>query len=296
MGTLPIYPYTLTTTIDGVTYEVHPLTDSTQVITEDGLLLNEILKSLVSETELNDALKPFNLTAQYFRFKGVLNTLPDLKAIDQLYAKTGNQTGDVYLVEASIYGAVDTVYELYVWVGKLSLWAFCGSTSKTGGGTAGLPDTLKLFPETLGKPGQYLIVDESGKGLTWGYGGGSTGVEAHNLDVTSHPSILKELSLKADKLLIFNDTLLKNKWVYTGEGAYFTYIYQNANLPKSSYFELTPIYQTPETAAMIMESEIQPAYNIFNTDADTYAVIRALRVPADNIEVCIKCFGTYTAK
>ena len=45
---LPVIPYTLKTEIDGIVYETHVLTNTCQVITEDGITLCEVLKGLVT--------------------------------------------------------------------------------------------------------------------------------------------------------------------------------------------------------------------------------------------------------
>ena len=54
---LPVIPYTLTTVIDGIKYETHVLTNTCQVITEDGVTLCDVLKGLVTSEELNNAIE-----------------------------------------------------------------------------------------------------------------------------------------------------------------------------------------------------------------------------------------------
>ena len=53
---LPVIPYTLKTEIDGIVYETHVLTNTCQVITEDGITLCEVLKGLVTSKELQEAI------------------------------------------------------------------------------------------------------------------------------------------------------------------------------------------------------------------------------------------------
>ena len=53
---LPVIPYTLTTVIDGIKYETHVLTNTCQVITEDGVTLCDVLKGLVTSEELKQAI------------------------------------------------------------------------------------------------------------------------------------------------------------------------------------------------------------------------------------------------
>ena len=133
---LPVIPYTLTTEIDGIKYETHVLTNTCQVITEDGVTLCDVLKGLVTSKELEEALKDVKIDGKVFKFKGVLNNLPDKTAIQQLYEKVGAQTGDVYLVQIS-YANCDAgthvpnlAYDMYCWIRRINTWVWIGSTQR----------------------------------------------------------------------------------------------------------------------------------------------------------------------
>lgn len=294
---LPVLPYTFITEYDGIKYETHVLTNTRQVITEDGISLSEVLDNLITTEELNIALKTFDLNATYFKFKGILSNLPDITAIDQLYAKTGMFTGEVWLVEADKPDVIEKVYEMYTYVESISKWVYCGSTSKqTGELPEGYSKTLKLFPDKLGKPGQYLIVTEDGAGLTWGYaGGGDTPVDipTHDVDPDAHLYIQNKINLKADKLVVFNDTIHKDGWSYPGDDTYFNYIYTNKNIPDDGYFEITPVFTTFEQSTVLKNAELHPIYSIHNTDEGAYAILRAKHVPTADIQICVKCYGSY---
>lgn len=297
---LPVIPWTLTLTIEGVKYEAHVLTNTCQVITEDGIMLCDILKTLATKDELKTVSEDLAKNNQYFRMKGVLNNLPDMKAIDQLYGKTGNQTGDVYLVESNVYGDDKKVYDMYVWNSTIAMWIFSGSTSKTSasGITPAEAEFIKMFPKTVGRPGQYLVMNSDGTGLVWGYGptgSGSTtaSIDWHNMDPEAHADIRRDLSLKADKMFIFDDVLKKEDWVWNGEGAFYTLCYKSKYLGPKCYFEITPAYDTNAEMQMIAAAGIWSAYRIIDSDDGAYALLRAAAVPAEDIRVSVKSWGDY---
>lgn len=297
---LPVIPWTMTSTIEGVKYELHILTNTCQVITEDGVMLCDILKKLASKEELKNIGDTLAKENRYFKLKGVLNNLPDLSAISQLYAKTGNVTGEVYLVETNVYGDPKKVYDMYVYDATIAMWVWCGSTSKASAGGLSEADVqfIKMFPSTPGKPGQYLVVNDKGDGLIWGYGpvgSGSThaSVDWHNLDPEAHADIRRDLNLKADKMVIFDDILKKEDWTWDGTGAYYTLCYKNRNLPPKCYFEITPAYDTPAEMRMIAAAGIYSAYRIRESADGAYALMHASAVPTEDIRVSVKCWGEY---
>lgn len=297
---LPVIPWTMTTTIEGIKYEMHVLTNTCQVVTEDGIMLCDILKKLATKDELKDIGNTLAKENRFFKLKGVLNNLPDLSAINQLYAKTGNLTGEVYLVETNVFGDPKKVYDMYVYEATTASWIWCGSTSKAN--ASGLSDAdvdfIKMFPSTPGRPGQYLVVNDKGNGLIWGYGppgDGSThaSVDWHNLDPEAHADIRRELNLKADKMIIFDDVLKKEDWVWDGSGAYYTLCYKNRNLLPRCYFEITPAYDTPAEMRMIAEAKLYSSYCIRESSEGAYALLHASAVPAGDIKISVKCWGDY---
>ncbi|MCM1214026.1 MAG: hypothetical protein NC548_05850 [Lachnospiraceae bacterium] len=297
---LPVIPWTMTTTIEGVKYEMHVLTNTCQVVTEDGVMLCDILKKLATKDEIKNIGDTLAKENRYFKLKGVLNNLPDLSAINQLYAKTGNVTGEVYLVETNVYGDPKKVYDMYVYDATIATWVWCGSTSKASAGGLSTADIefIKMFPTTPGKPGQYLLMNDKGDGLIWGFGptgSGSThaSVDWHNLDPEAHADIRRELGLKADKLIIFDDVLKQDDWVWDGEGAYYTLCYRNKNFSPRAYFELTPAYDTSAEMKMIAAAGIFPSYRIRESSEGAYALLHASSVPKGNIKLSVKLWGDY---
>ena len=279
---LPVYPTYTTVVKNGVKYKAYFETDWHQVMTEDGVPLCDLIQSMPSYNANN-----------FYRYRGLFKTTPDASAIDQLYAVTTQKTGDVYLVETDMIVDDGRVCEAYVWLGNESGWVYSGTTNRKASLNKDLPEVVRLFPDTLGEPGQVLIVGKDGKSLAWG--GYSIG--DHNEDPEAHKDIRNELTLKADKLIIFNDVLLSSGWVYNGEYPCFEYIFQNSKLPKNSYFEITPVVDNTAESRNISEAAISPVYRIhYSADKTPYAILRAKRVPDEDIEICIKCFGTYDEK
>lgn len=149
---LPVIPYTLKTEIDGIVYETHVLTNTCQVITEDGITLCEVLKGLVTSKELQEAISKVTFEDTVYQYKGILLNKPDISAIDQLYSKVGMQDGEVYLVELSSakkittraavklaekraaseksYPVASPRFDMYCWSSELNKWIFFGSTEK----------------------------------------------------------------------------------------------------------------------------------------------------------------------
>lgn len=314
---LPVIPYTLTTTIDGIKYETHVLTNTCQVITEDGITLCDILKDLVTNETLEEAMKGITFENTVYQYKGILLNKPGFSAIDQLYSKVGMQDGEVYLVQCSnaetqnartpvVYMNAKQVAELdsdmpekrfdmYTWSATLNQWLYFGSTEKSSLPDGFPIDSLMEFPETLGKPGQTVVVSANGKSLEWKYPDASTEevLKAHNEDENAHPGIWRELENKADKLKIFNSVIYKDSWAWTGEGGFYTCIFTNKNLPSHCYFEITPIAVTKPKLDNLKNASIHPIYSIENTSEGSYAELHADHVPAEDIEICIKVYGDF---
>lgn len=314
---LPVIPYTLTTTIDGIKYETHVLTNTCQVITEDGITLCDILKDLVTNETLEEAMKGITFENTVYQYKGILLNKPGFSAIDQLYSKVGMQDGEVYLVQCSnaetqnartpvVYMNAKQVAELdsdmpekrfdmYTWSATLNQWLYFGSTEKSSLPDGFPIDSLMEFPETLGKPGQTVVVSANGKSLEWKYPDASTEevLKAHNEDENAHPGIWRELEKKADKLKIFNSVIYKDSWAWTGEGGFYTCIFTNKNLPSHCYFEITPIAVTKPKLDNLKNASIHPIYSIENTSEGSYAELHADHVPAEDIEICIKVYGDF---
>lgn len=284
--TLPIYPTYSTVVKNGVKYKAYFETDWHQVITEDGVPLCELIRSLPS----------YNLDG-YFRYCGILRNLPDKTAIDQLYALTSQKVGDVYLVETDILSKVGYVLESYVWYGNEAGWVYSGTTSRKESENIDLPDIIKLFPDELGEPGQVLVVTEDGKGITWGNigsPGGGADFAAHNNDPNAHKLIQDKIELKADKLIIFNDYLDTTGWTYDSEFNVFKYVYTNEKIGIGKYFELSPACTTVEENRAVAYANIHPTFEIVNpSDSSSYAILKASRVPTEPIPICIKVFGSY---
>lgn len=289
---LPVIPYTLTSEFDGIKYEVHPLTNTCQVITEDGTMLCDVLTALATKKELESEIAKLNPDCPWFKLKGTLKNLPDLSAIDQLYSKTTPLSGEVWLVEASSIGAEHKIYDMYVYSESILSWVYLGSTEKKD--PVASNEVLQLFPTKLGKPGQYLIVNPTGTGLTWGYGGvdptNPQTLNQHNLDPEAHAAIRAAIDLKADQLLVFNDVLKPSDWVWDGEHPFFTYFYTSDKLPVGSYMEMTAIINTPEDQQTIAEAGIVPSFRIGNGELGAYGVLQSIRVPAKPIEVTVKIY------
>lgn len=314
---LPVIPYTLTTTIDGIKYETHVLTNTCQVITEDGITLCDILKDLVTNEELETVVKEMKFENPVYQYKGILLNKPGMPAIDQLYAKVGMQDGEVYLVQCSNAEnqnarspvvflnakqvseldseAPEKRFDMYTWSVSLNQWLYFGSTEKSSLPYGFPTDSLMEFPETLGKPGQTVVVTANGRSLEWKYPDASTEdvIEAHNNDANAHPVIWKELEKKADKLKIFNTKISKDSWAWTGEGGFYTSIFAHKNLPAHCYFEITPIAVTKAELDNLKNASIHPIYSIENTPDGSYAELHADHVPNEDIDVCVKVYGDF---
>lgn len=313
---LPVIPYTLTTTIDGIKYETHVLTNTCQVITEDGITLCDILDDLVTNEKLQEVIKTVGYENPVYQYKGILLNLPDKSAIDQLYDKVGMQDGEVYLVQCSTSTAdpyqavamsipstamsmetrvaVNRKFDMYCWSEVISEWVYFGSTEKNS-----LPDdfpieSLQEFPQSLGKPGQVVTVATDGASLTWAYPNAvfEEALKDHNRDPNAHPEIWEELDKKADRIQIFNDILYRDNWAWLGDNCY-SYIYENSKLPTHSYFEITPIAVDKGALDVLKDASIRPIYSIEDSEKSVYAVLRAEHVPITDIQVCVKSFGVF---
>lgn len=293
---LPVLPYIYTSVFDGIKYEIHPFTQTCEVVTEDGVSLCDVLNSLQSaDEEFVEFIKKVDVTCPWFKYKGILKNLPDLSAIEQLYAKTTPQTGEVWLVEATKYGAVDKIYDLYAWMNDITGWVWLGSTQRKS--PIENNDVLKLFPTELGKPGQYLITSPTGTTLMWAYdSSGSqkpTSIDQHNQDPDAHPAIQAKLDLKANEIKIFNAVLRKIDWTFSGDNPFFTYIFDDERLNKGCYFEIIPVINSEETLRVAQEAYFLPSMAIVDTDSTTYGIIHAQRVPKADIEVTVKVYDKY---
>lgn len=300
---LPVIPYTLTTVIDGIKYETHVLTNTCQVITEDGVTLCDVLKGLVTSEELNKAIEGIKPEAGStdFRYKGVLNNLPDKSAIEQLFEKIGAQTGDVYLVQISNINChrpehvPNLAYDMYCWIEKIATWVWIGSTQRDPD-LYQLPlDTLKKIPATVGNPGEILMTAADGKTLIWGSADGSTDIqiEQHNVSPEAHQDIRAELAKKGDKLKIFNAVIHRVDWYWDGSGAYYTYVFKDERLAPHTYFELTPIATKKDDLDVLKKAAIQPIYNIDYNESTSYATLHCKHIPTADIRVCVKEYGDY---
>lgn len=275
---LPIYPTYTTVVKDGIKYKAYLETDWHQVITEDGIPLCKLLQSM-----------PQYSSTDFYKYKGIYKDTPSLTAIEQLYATINQGVGDVYLVETDRVsdGIVD---EAYVWLGNDAGWVYCGTTNRKASLYKDLPNMVRLFPDKIGEPDQILVVGKDGKSITWG----ESSVNTHNEDELAHPDIREKIDLKADKLIIFNDTLSIDEWFYDSTYPSFAYIYTNDKIPPNSYFEITPIVNKPEEAYNVSDAGIIPVYQINCVDDNpSYTILRSRRVPGENINICVKVFGTY---
>lgn len=279
---LPIYPTYSTVIKNGVKYKAYFETDWHQVITEDGVPLCDLIRSMPTYSDSN-----------FYRYCGLLKTSPSQSGIDKLYALTTQTIGDIYLVETDMIVDGGRVCETYVWLGNENGWIYSGTTNRKASINRDLPDVIKLFPDDLGEPGEALIVSADGKNLAWG----KQSINAHNADTQAHKDIRDQLNLKADKLIIFNDTLSSSSWSYNGEYPCFEYIYTNDKLPKKSYFEISTVVESQNISNEISSAGISPTYKIeYGTDEVPYCILRAKRVPNINIDICVKVFGTYEEK
>lgn len=300
---LPVIPYTLTTVIDGIKYETHVLTNTCQVITEDGVTLCDILKGLVTSKDLEQAIDDAKLNQESFRYKGVLNDKPDKTAIQQLYEKVGAQNGDVYLVQISnvncqcnCNGRIPNLaYDMYCWIEKIATWVWFGSTQRNPDLNTLPLETLQKIPATLGDPGEILMIAEDGKTLIWGTADQSTDIkiDQHNTSSTAHEDIRKELSQKGDKLKIFSTIIRRADWYWDGSGSYFSYIFKDERLKAHTYFEITPIATKKAELDILKKAGIQPIYNIDYNETISYATLHCNHVPDTDIRVCVKSFGDY---
>ena len=275
--TLPIFPGYSTQVIEGVKYKVYFETDWHQVMTEDGVTLCDLLANVPTSTE------------RFYRYCGTLRSTPTQTAMQRLYAIVNPKLGDVYLVETDRMVETAYVCETYVW---LNTWVYSGTTHRETSIDHDLPKIIKLFPDTLGEPDQILVVNKNGTGITWG-----NPVEDHNTSEKAHTDIRNSIDLKADKMIIVNDTLLTSKWVYNNSYPGFEYHYTNDNIPIGAYFEITPIINNSVDAKIITNSSISGVFEISTgSDKKPFAVFTAKRVPSLDIPICVKVFGTYNTK
>ena len=280
--TLPIYPAYATVYRDGVKYKAYYETDWHQVMTEDGVPLCTLLQSMPSFS-----------TNNFYKYCGTLKSDPDMTAIDKLYAITTQKNGDVYLIETDMVSDTGKVCKAYVWLGNTGGWFYCGTTDRKVSIKRDLPNIVNLLPTEIGEPNQIMVVNKDGKSIVWGDSFG----EEHNKDPNAHPDIREEIDLKADKLIIYNDTLNNDDWVYNGESQAFEYIYQSNKLPMNSYFEITTVINTAEDTKNVMSAVINAIYKIkFSPDGKPYTILKAKRVPKADIDICVKVFGTFTEK
>ena len=282
--TLPIYPTYSTVLKDGVKYKAYFETDWHQVMTEDGVPLCELLKSMPAFSANN-----------FYKYCGIFKSTPEESAIDQMYAITTQQIGDVYLIETDILTDTGYVCEAYVWLGNSVGWVYCGTTNRRASLNKDLPEVISLFPNDLGEPNQILVIGEDGKSITWG-DPPSVSIDV-DIDAIAKEVADKALDIKADKLVIFNDTLVTSRWVYNKNYPCFEYLYTNDNLVKNCYFEIAPVVDTANEVKIVTDAKISSIYRIkLGEDHAPYAVLRAKHVPAADIKICVKSFGTYDEK
>lgn len=300
---LPVIPYTLTTTLDGIKYETHVLTNTCQVITEDGIALCDVLKELVTHSDLEALIPQVNSGKPSYHYMGILMNKPDISAIDQLYEKVGMQDCEVYLVQRSVDTSLNNdtnsqrninAYDMYCWADAIHSWVFSGSTEKNMGSLE-LSESLNAFPEKLGLPGQTIMVSTNGKTLEWKFPDKSAEVqlESHNNDAMAHPMLLEQLSSKASKLKIFNTVLEKCQWSWMSGAGYYSYILSDERFKPHSYFEITPIAFTKSEMNILRNAGIHPIYKIEDSEQGSYAILHADHVPVRDIEVCVKLYGDY---
>lgn len=280
---LPIYPAIATTIRDGRKYKCYYETDWHQVMTEDGISLCKLLKSLPSVDATN-----------FFRFCAILRN-SDKSAMEQLYEMTSQQLGDIYLVETTYITNGPKVYEVYMWLDESAGWVYCGTTNRKETARQDGPEVLRLFPEGLGKPDAFLIVSKDGREMVWGPTRDEM-FDEHNSDEASHADIREALDLKADKMSIYNDVLVRQEWTYNGDYPSFEYVYTSENLPASAYFDICPIVQSKHDGDVISKAGMYGAFEIKTSknDEHTCAIIRAKRVPDEDIKICVKVFGAHS--
>ena len=284
---LPVYATYTTQVINGIRYKTYLETDWHQVMTEDGVTLFDLLKNL-----------PILNTDDFYKYRGTLQDRPDMSAMEQLYAMTDQQVGFVYLVETSMVTETGKVCEVYTWLGNDVGWVYHGTTDKKASVDQSLPEVVHAFPDELGEPGQVMVISEDGKSLVWG-SSSSTGeidaaVATHDESPTSHQDIRDELALKADKLVVFNDVIKTSGWNYDDSFPCFEYIYTNDNIPNGSYFEIVPLVNNAEESANISNAGILGVFEIFvSSDTQSYARLRAKRVPEKEINIFVKVLGTF---
>ena len=287
---LPIYPTYSTQVIHGKTYKTYLETDWHQVKTNDGVSLHDLLQSI----PLFDAAKGF------YKYCGIIRNNPTkISAMKQLNLMTDQAIGDVYLIETEVVVDGGYVCEAYVWLGNDIGWTYCGTTNRKKSLEQDLSETVRLLPEDLGEPGEVLLVGSDGKSLVWGaasstaMAAANAVVQEHNDDGTSHQDIRDEMLLKADKLSVFMDTLEVGQWKYNETLLCYEYTYSSDNLPINAYFEITAIAETYEDTKMLSEAGIHQGFQIITGNNEpSYAIFRSKYVPADNIKICVKNFGT----
>ena len=273
---LPIYPGYATEIYNGVKYKVYYETDWHQVLTEDGVPLCELLRNLPIPSKQN-----------FYQYKGVLRNLPGKTGIEQLYAKTGQKVGDVYLVETDVIADNRYVCEVYVWMDSSNGWVFHGSMVETN-----LPPILREIPKEFGDPEQVLIISKDGKHITWG-----DPIREHNNDLTAHADIrqkIEEIEIKAKSIKVFNAIIDSGNWTYNSSNGYYEYIFTDSRIPPKVYFELTPVIESKSVSTIIGNAHMVPVYAIDYMD-DThpsYAILRSEFVPQGNIPVNVKIFGS----
>ena len=279
---LPIYPTYSTVIKNGVKYKAYFETDWHQVMTEDGVPLCELIQSM-----------PTFSTTNFYKYCGTFKSSPSQTAIEQLYALNSQNNGDVYLVETDMVTDEGRVCEAYVWLGNEAGWVYCGTTNRKASLNRDLPNVVKLLPSEIGEPNQVMVVSKDGKSIVWG----DYSFDTHNEDPEAHQDIRNELDLKADRLIIYNDTLESSYWSYNGAIGAFEYIYRNDKLPKKAYFELTPVVETPTELKNVSDAGIFAVYRVqYGYDGTPYTILRAKHVPKNSFDVCVKVFGTFIEK
>lgn len=275
---LPTIPGVATQIINGVKYKVYYETDWHQVLTEDGVPLCDLLREL-----------PILDKTNFYRYKGVLRNMPGLPAIEQLYAMTKHDVGDVYLVETSRVVDYKYVCEVYTWLGGAEGWVYQGTTNRKDAVKENLPTVLRLIPEEIGEPNQILVVSEDGSSIVWG-----DPIKDHNTDDHSHPDIRKmieDIEIHTTGIKVFNDFIYAGNWTYNASNGYYEYIYQSEKIPNKSYFELTPVLDRKEMSRVISIAHMNPVYQIETPEEyPPYAILRSEHVPTMTIEVSVKVF------
>ena len=175
---LPIYPTYYTEVINGRKYKIYPETSWTQVITEDGVSLKDLLESL-----------PIYDESKFYHYKGILYNLPEVKAIDRLHNLHSPTIGDVWLVETTYLSEGKFVFEVYVYLGDDGGWVCHGSTNIDATVNNALSNTLRLIPSEIGDADEIMIVSPDGKSIIW-----SNPIRTHNADPEAHPDIRKSIS------------------------------------------------------------------------------------------------------